>query len=296
MYYIYYNLQFFYILESALKQLCNLTGWLKNHFTDLKNLTLQSIEILKKFENDDEIPRTEKPFYNSLRKLCEKIVQTEVSQDKPAPKTGVDNGNQTTQPPLPTGNRGDTILHIDRNNLNNGEEDTNVEISLSRIQTILTSCEQKVKTYLRESETGRLVFDDIAKYVNGFKSAEYEKLITISNKKKEPIALVKDNMKALRSKTGIHKEELQLNELKTKVKKHKQALTYITEIGKWCERIKNKTEWILPNDNKLETGKGKLLAVFSKTQIVVNRLDSYKKSHKINNSKSQMPKHRKQPL
>ena len=227
----------------------------------------------------------EKNLHDALLSECKKIELVVIPEDEPASNTEAVNGNPTTQPPPPIGDIGNAIPPTEKNTSNNGQE---TERGLSKILRILTSCEQKVKTHLDDSENGRLYFKKFADEIIHFKTNDYDAFIAASASIKRAIASAEDKINQLNpyvsNLTEIEKH--QFVDFKTKVEKHDQALIYIAEIGKWCERIIQRRNRILPNDKK-----SKLLAVSLKNLTTVNGLASYKKSHRFISLKPHMPKH-----
>ena len=178
----------------------------------------------------------EKQLYTNLLDQCKKIVSKITPADEPASNMEAVNGNPTTQPPPPIGDIENATPLMKRNTSNNGEE---MEGGLSKILRILTSCEQKVKIHLDDFEAGRLDFKKFADEIFDFKT-----FIAASARIKPSIASAKDKINALiDDASNVTEIEMQqFVDFKKKLKKHKQALIYIAEIGKWCKRNQNKTE------------------------------------------------------
>ena len=278
-----------------MKQLYNLSGWLEKYFTQLKDL---SRDISKSIDEHQIFHDLKPKQYQNIQKMCNEIVQTKTSEDIPAPETAgvtidqkqekaklLDSENQRLSPEENTAcfQSFRKIFFQSSTRARNSEAEIELKEMEVDILTILRFCKKKSKKHLDDSEQGSLAFENMTNDIKNFKDGQYTKLEKASKTKflKKQINEVVKNFSYDYEHTNEMLQLLLRFEKNTKL--HDQAFIYIDEIGKWCERIKNKANRILQKKDP-EKKKCKSFAGL-KNHITVNRLGG-SKTHMYNSSKT----------
>ena len=286
-----FNKHNIFCLESALKQLYNISDWLENHFTQIRKLSKKiSREICELISTDNNVSK----HFSAEEKLLLKVIErkcNEVFNKKKAPNQLLSTSNDNSSKKiteetkfigeeggLPAEGRKTSFQSLKeqmherlpasmQKNLIKPINEAQPKTVLDEINYFFQYLKQKAKQYFEASEQGKLNSDLKIENLKDLK----DELCDIQNKNtllkndiadaEEKIVRVFKNQSP--KTTTIYSEELfpkienllsLFDKFKKNAQQQKQASAYMDEIGKWCERIANKMTWTQANNNQNEKG------------------------------------------